>query len=91
MVSEVTSSGRAEIENVKKDRFSFAISPPPAHAVFKILLNFSNLWSIGQKSLLSDFEKMIYLLSVNYRTECRAFETYHYLCEGKGKVIALKM
>ncbi len=29
-------------------------------ATLKILLHFLHLWSIGQKSFLTDFEKMVY-------------------------------
>ncbi len=37
-------------------------------ATFKMSLHFLDLWSIGQKAFLSDFEQMVYYL--NYRPEC---------------------
>ncbi len=45
--------------------FRFPISPPPTDATLKISLHFLHLWSVGQKSFLSDFEKMVYW--PNYR------------------------
>ncbi len=51
----VTSSGRAEIKNVKIVVLSFSISALPPGGAFKIWLNFYHLWTLGQKSIVQIF------------------------------------
>ncbi len=48
--------------------FRLVNSPPSTDAIFKISLHLLHLWSIGQKVLLSDFEKIVY--KRNYRSKC---------------------
>ena len=57
-ISEVTSGGKGEIENVQNDRPSD--SPLPTDATFKTSLHFLYLWSIGLKGFLSDLEKVVH-------------------------------
>ncbi len=44
-----------------------ATSPLPTDAILKMSLRFLHLWSIEQKGVLSDFEKMVYLAELKAR------------------------
>ncbi len=52
--------------------------PLPTDAILKMSLHFLHLWSIGQKSFLSDFGKIVYQL--NYRPECPKVPDSCYFC-----------
>ncbi len=50
--------GRAEIENVNMQKVTFSISTLPPGCTFELLVYFSYLWNIAQKSIIQIFDTL---------------------------------
>ncbi len=60
-----------------KLKMSFSITTPPTGGTFELLLHFSYLWNIAQKSIIQIFD----MLSIEYFPEfCFMYIRYPYNC-----------